>query len=131
MKKLAIAATVIIGLIGIGAIAQSKRPPGDREQIQHKIADRNRDGVCDTCGQAVQAGLKNSQGQKARAGYHFGPADGRGNQGSGPGDGSGYGARSGKRSGNQDGAGPGVGRAGKPGAAGAKAKGKNRGRRKP
>ena len=104
-KKLLATMTVAMFLAGTtGMVAQGQGQ--SRNQSQHTIHDANGDGICDNCGQAAGSGQANVQGKQAKKGKHWGPADGSGNQGSGPQDGTGYGSQSGKRSGSRDGTGP-------------------------
>jgi hypothetical protein len=51
------------------------------------FVDKNKDGICDNCGQRV--GMKS----QFRKGKGYGPGDGTGNFGLRPKDGTGYGAR--------------------------------------
>ena len=104
-KKLLATMTVAMFLAGTtGMVAQGQGQ--SRNQSQHTIHDANGDGICDNCGQAAGSGQANVQGKQAKKGKHWGPADGSGNQGSGPKDGTGYGSQSGKGSGPKDGTGP-------------------------
>lgn len=104
-KKSLAVMTIVLFLAGTaGVIAQGQGQ--SRKQSHHAIRDANGDGICDDCGQLVGSGQANAQGKQAKKGKHWGPADGSGNQGSGPQDGTGYGSQSGKRSGPQDGSGP-------------------------
>jgi len=118
----------LLVLLGASGVAKAQKKVTAHKQSQHKILDRDRDGICDICNQHAGSGLKNTQGKKAKAGYHYGPGNGTGNQGTTPKDGSGYGAKSGKQSGSQNGV-----RVGqkKPGIPGAKTKSKGRPRRRP
>ena len=97
-----VALTVVLAGTSIWA-AQGQEQP--RKQSQHRVHDANGDGICDDCGLPVGSGANNAQGQAAKQGKHWGPADGSGNQGSGPKDGTGYGSQSGARNGPRDGTG--------------------------
>jgi hypothetical protein len=104
-RNLLVALAMAVLLVGAPALF-SQGQEQMRKQSQHGIHDANSDGICDECGQPVGSGLNNAQGKKANKDKHWGPADGSGNQGSGPKDGTGYGSQSGRRIGPQDGTGP-------------------------
>jgi hypothetical protein len=85
-KSLAVMTIVLFFAGTAGVLAQGQGQ--SRKQSQHAIHDANGDGICDDCGQLVGSGQANAQGKQAKKGKHWGPADGSGNQGSGPQDGT-------------------------------------------
>jgi hypothetical protein len=100
-------AVTTIGITLMGASIWAAQGQGKvQKQSQHRVHDVNMDGICDDCGQPVGSGLNSAQGKQANKGKHWGPADGLGNQGSGPKDGTGYGSQSGQKNGPRDGTGP-------------------------
>ena len=92
---------VVLSLVSSVAWAQFGPAVARVSETPRAFADANGDGICDITGQPVGSGNAGRQGN----GKKYGPADGTGNQGSGPRDGTGYGAGKSKGSGTCDGTG--------------------------